>query len=109
MDLVTAFQQLCQNSGPIQDYNVQFHEYLFHTKSVTDTDNIDLLQRYCDGLDSEYKTFRTKQVARMRDHMVHLSELMDRAHKFTLNSKIAAPSMVSELQATVARTTSPWK
>ncbi len=109
VDLVTVFQQLRQNGGPIQDYNAQFCKYLFHTKSITDTDDINLLQWYCDGLDNEYETFRTKQVARMRDHTVHLSELRDRAHKFTLNSKIAAPSTVSELQVTVARTTSPRK
>ncbi len=56
VDLVMVFQQLHQN-GPIQDYNMQFREYLFCTKLVTDTDDIDLLQWYCDGLDSEYETF----------------------------------------------------
>ncbi len=65
VDLITAFRQLCQNSGLIQDYNAQFCEYLYHTKSVMDTDNIDLLQWYCDGLDSEYESFRTKQVTKM--------------------------------------------
>ncbi len=78
VDLITAFRQLCQNGGPIQDYNAQFHEYLFCTKSITDTDDINLLQRYCDGLDNEYEAFRTKQVAKMRDHTVHLLEIMDR-------------------------------
>ncbi len=107
VDLIMAFCQLCQNGGPIQDDNTQFHEYLFHTKSVTDTDNIDL--RYCDGLDSEYETFRTKQVAKMWDHTVHLSELIDRTWKFNLNYKIAAPPTVSELQIAAARTMSPWK
>ncbi len=57
----------------------------------------------------EYETFWTKQAAKIRDHTVHLSELMDRTHKFTLNSKIAAPSTVSESQVTTARTTSPRK
>ncbi len=79
VDLITAFRQLRQNGGLIQDYNAQFHEYLFRTKAVTDTDDIDLLQRYCDGLDNEYESFCTKQIARMRDHTVQLSEIMDRA------------------------------
>ncbi len=79
VDLITAFRQLRQNGGLIQDYNAQFREYLFRTKSITDTDDINLLQRYCDGLDNEYEPFRTKQVARMRDYTIHLSELMDRA------------------------------
>ncbi len=104
-----AFRQLRQNGGPIQDYNAQFCEYLYRTKAITDTDDIDLLQRYCDGLDNEYEPFHTKQVARMQDHMVHLSELMDRAHKFTLNSKILSPPASSELQVAAARTTSPRK
>ena len=73
-----AFRQLRQNGGPIQDYNAQFREFLFRTKSIMDTDDIDLLQRYCDGLDNEYEAFRTKQVAKMRNHTVHLSEIMDR-------------------------------
>ncbi len=63
VDLITAFRQLRQNGGPIQDYNAQFREYLFRTKAITDTDDIDLLQRYCDGLDNEYEPFRTKQIA----------------------------------------------
>ena len=109
VDLITAFRQLHQNGGPIQDDNAQFCEYLFRTKSIMDTDNIDLLQRYCDRLDNEYETFRTKQVAKMRDHMVPLSELMDCASKFTLNSKIVSPSAGSELQVAAARTTSPRK
>ncbi len=79
VDLITVFRQLHQTGGPIQDYNTQFCEFLFHTKSITDTDDIDLLQRYCDGLDNEYKAFRTKQVTKMRDHTVYLSEIMDRA------------------------------
>ena len=109
VDLITAFRQLRQNGGPIQDYNAQFREYLFRTKAITDTDDIDLLQRYCDGLDNEYEPFRTKQVVRMRDHTVHLSELMDRARKFTLNSKILSPPTSSELQVAAAWTTSPRK
>ena len=109
VDLITVFRQLCQNGGPIQDYNAQFHEYLFCTKSITDTDDIDLLQRYCDGLDNEYEAFHTKQVVKMWDHMVHLSEIMDHVQKFTLNSKIVSPSTGSELQVAAARTTSPWK
>ena len=108
VDLITAFRQLCQNGGLIQDYNAQFREYLFRTKAIMDTDDIDLLQRYCDGLD-EYEPFRTKQVARMWDHTVHLSELMDRTRKFTLNSKILSPPVSSELQVAAARTTSPRK
>ena len=32
VDLITAFRQLRQNSGLIQDYNAQFHEYLFQDK-----------------------------------------------------------------------------
>ena len=78
VDLITAFRQLRQNGGPIQDYNAQFHEFVFCTKSITDTDDIDLLQRYCDGLDNEYEAFRTKQVTKMRNHTVYLSEIMDR-------------------------------
>ncbi len=109
VDLITAFRQLCQNSEPIQDYNAQFREYLFRTKAVTDTDDIDLLQRYCDGLDNEYESFRTKQIARMRDHTVQLSEIMDRARKFTLNSKILSPPASSESPVAAARTTSPRK
>ncbi len=97
VDLITVFRQLHQNGGPIQDYNAQFCEYLFRTKSITDTDDIDLLQRYCDGLDNEYEAFCTKQVAKMRDYTVHLLEIMDRARKFTLNSKIVSPSAGSEL------------
>ena len=105
VDLIMAFRQLCQNGGPIQDYNAQFHEFLFRTKSIMDTDNIDLLQRYCDGLDNEYEAFHTKQIAKMCDHTVHLSEIMDCARKFTLNSKIVSPSAGSELQVAAARTT----
>ncbi len=45
----------------------------------------------------------------MRDHTMQLSELMDQAQKFNLNSKIAAPSTISELQVATARTTSPQK
>ena len=45
----------------------------------------------------------------MRDYTVHLSELMDRARKFTLNSKILSPPASSELQVAAARTTSPRK
>ncbi len=44
VDLITAFHQLHQNGSSIQDYNTQFHEYLYRTKSVTDTDDFDLLQ-----------------------------------------------------------------
>ncbi len=94
VDLITAFRQLCQNGRSIQDYNTQFCEFLFCTKSITDTDDIDLLQRYCDGLDDEYEAFCTKQVAKMRDHTVHLSEIMDHARKFTLNSKILPPQVL---------------
>ena len=104
-----VFRQLRQNSGPIQDYYAQFREFLFHTKSIMDTDDIDLLQRYCDGLDNEYEAFRTKQVVKMRDHTVYLSEIMDHARKFTLNSKIVSPFAGSELQVAAARTTSPQK
>ena len=71
-----------------------------------DTDDIDLLQRYCDRLDDEYEAFRTKQVTKMCDHTVHLLEIMDCAQKFTLNSKIVSPSTGSELQVAAARTTS---
>ncbi len=109
VDLITAFRQLRQNGGPIQDYNAQFREHLFRTKAITDTDDIDLLQRYCDGLDNEYESFRTKQIARMRDHTVQLSEIMDRAQKFTLNSKILSPPANPELQVAAARITSPRK
>ncbi len=75
VDLIMAFRQLHQNGGPIQDYNAQFREYLFRTNLITDTDDINLLQRYCDGLDNEYEAFHTKQVVKMRDHTVHLSKL----------------------------------
>ncbi len=109
VDLITVFRQLCQNGGPIQDCNTQFCEYLFHTKSIMDTDDIDLLQWYCDGLHNEDEMFCTKQVAKMQDHTVHLSELMDCSCKFTLNSKIVSPSAGSELQVAAARTTSPRK
>ncbi len=77
VDLITAFCQLHQNSSSIQDYNAQFCEYLHCTKSITDTDDLDLLQCYCDSLDSEYEAFCTKQVTKMRDRSMQLSELMD--------------------------------
>ena len=109
VDLITAFRQLRQNGGPIQDYNAQFREFLFRTKSITDTDNINFLQRYCDGLDNEYEAFCTKQVTKMCDHTVYLSEIMDHVRKFTLNSKIVSPSAGSELQVAAARTTLPRK
>ncbi len=50
-----------------------------------------------------------KQVTKMRDCAMQLSELMDQAHKFTLNSKIVAPSTVLELQVAAARMTSSRK
>ncbi len=109
VDLITAFRQLRQNGGPIQDYNAQFCEYLYRTKAVTDTEDINLLQRYCDGFNNEYESFCTKQVARMRDHMIRLSDLMDHACKFTLNSKMLSPPTSSELQVAAAQTTSPRK
>ncbi len=76
VDLITAFYQFCQNGSSIQDYNAQFCEYLHHTKAITDMDDLDLLQQYCDGWD-EYKAFRTKHVAKIWDQSIQLSELMD--------------------------------
>ncbi len=65
VDLITAFHQLRQNSSSIQDYYTQFHEYLQHMKSIADTDDLNLLQCYCNRLNSEYEAFHTKQVAKM--------------------------------------------
>ncbi len=87
VDLVAAFRQICQNGRSLQDYNAKFRGYLFNIKQVPDTQDVDLIQRYCNGLVSKKDSFCTNWVAKMRDRCVSVPELLDPAQKFVLNLK----------------------